>query len=137
MLPNNFILILMNTDMINTNEVLAPIRDRDPFAYVLGVLLMSAIGGLLLALKVLWSDNKKLLKEKDDLHESKLEFAIESTDAIKEAINILKLVHVKIDPLVQGDNERRLFQGKLLEKLKILEHKLDVFIKHMEDYEKK
>jgi hypothetical protein len=104
--------------------VFEPLKERDPYAYVIGVILFLGLAGLMVFLRILWADNKSLRLEKDALHESKLKFALDAASTMKEAVQIVQAVHDKMEPMLQGERERREFQQAITLKIDAMERSI-------------
>jgi len=114
-------------------EVFAPIKDRDPYAYVIGVILLLGLSALMVFLRILWTKNEKLQEEKDALHESKMQFALDAAATMKEAVGIVQKVHDKMEPMIQGNQERRDFQKDLMLRIESMEQSIVTRLEHMKD----
>jgi hypothetical protein len=109
---------------VDPSSVFEPIKDRDPYAYVVGVVMFLGLVALMAFLRTLWTKNERLHTEKDELHESKLKFALDAAATMKEAVQIVQAVNEKLEPMIQGDLERREFQKLITMKIETMERNL-------------
>lgn len=134
-LVTNFALILFligtfifttdaRAEVSDPTTVFEPIKDRDPYAYVIGVIMFFGLMALMAFLRILWGKTEKLQAEKDALHDSKLKFALDAAGTMKEAVQIVQAVNEKLEPMIQGDRERREFQQLITVKIEAMERNL-------------
>lgn len=105
------------------------LKDYNPLIYLIVTGLVACLGVLSMTVRVLWVENRILTKNKDDLQESKLKIALQSTETIKEAIILVESINKNVLKLADDSLERRLNNQEITQHLsKILED-----IKSMKD----
>ena len=115
------------------SDILEPLKARDPYTYVIGAILLAGISVLIGFLRVLWNKNEKQQVVMDDLHESKLQFALDAGATMKEAVQIVQAVHDKLEPMAQGEAARREFQNLITQKIELMDRNINDKLKDIHD----
>lgn len=92
-----------------TTDALNKVQEEDHLVYLIIVGLLSAITGLIITLKVLWVREGSLTQRIEELNIEKLEIALESANAVRESIEVVKEVHGAVSKLTQSEMDKRIY----------------------------
>lgn len=112
----------MSNTVILAAEGVEVIKQSNPLVYLIVSGLTAALGALSFVCITLWRKIEALLKEKDNLSESKLKIALSSTEAIREAMSLLQTQISGVSSEVKDSG------NSILTKLDILNKDISIII---------
>lgn len=111
--------------LAQSSNVLDPIKASNPYVYIIIIGLVFALSSLALVIKMLWDKNNVILKEKDSLHESKLQLALSSTETIREAISLVQSIHENVIKMTDSHQERKIAEERITNSLENIKSDID------------
>lgn len=94
---------------VSPSDGLDHLYDIDPLIYIIVIGLLSAVTGLSIALKTIWTKYDESIKNAESLHKEKLKIALSTMETIKEAVFLVQNIHDQVLRLNNSDVDRRIF----------------------------
>jgi len=98
-------------------DVFEPIKESSPLYYVIFTALGAAVTVLALVIKSLWADNKAIQREKDTLHESKVNIALTTNETMRESMSLVKMIYEQVTKLNEGFGASKFTDQEIKDKL--------------------
>lgn len=118
-------------------SALTKIEEESHFVYLIITGLVAAIGALVYALKSLWSREMRLLEKIDALNTEKLEIALESANAVRESIEIVKDVHSQILKLAESEMDKKIYDVDIKNLITNMSNNINTILNRLERIEEK
>lgn len=112
-------------------DVLDPIKEHNPYVYIIIIGLVFALSALSFVIKMLWDKNDIILKEKDSLHESKLQLALSSTETIREAISLVQSIHENVIKMTDSHQERKIAEERVTNSLQNIQDDIEKILEEI------